>query len=272
MLRMTIALALFYELRGHLTNGQRWFARALAFDDAPSALRARALWGSAHVALYNYDYPTMLSHAPAALAMAEETGDTWATARALNTLGYAELWFDPAMARETLQRSIALGREIDDPWAVADGLKMLSVTWLTQHAAEPALPVLEDLRVAAKVIQSRFFLAWVHTGIATVIAVRGDLDGARREFELAIEHCRAVGDPSTGSIAVSWLAETEIVAGDYESAARRLDALNRKGADADEFDADEPSAIALAELALAQATRASRSNGSNRSPRPTRCS
>ena len=51
LLRLLTALTLFFELRSHLAEGGRWFARALAHDGAPAALRARALWGAAHVAL-----------------------------------------------------------------------------------------------------------------------------------------------------------------------------------------------------------------------------
>ena len=60
MLRFTTALTLFWELRGHLGKGGRWFARVLRDDDAaPTVERARALWGAAHVALYGDDFETM---------------------------------------------------------------------------------------------------------------------------------------------------------------------------------------------------------------------
>ena len=50
VLRLTTALTLFWELRGHLGKGGRWFARVLRDQDAPpSVARARALWGAAHV-------------------------------------------------------------------------------------------------------------------------------------------------------------------------------------------------------------------------------
>ena len=45
LLRMVTALALFWELRGHLESGGRWFARALAHDEGPSVIRARACGG-----------------------------------------------------------------------------------------------------------------------------------------------------------------------------------------------------------------------------------
>ena len=56
---------------------------------ARASIRARALWGAAHVALYGDDFETMMVRAPQALAMAEAVGDDWAAARALNSLGFA---------------------------------------------------------------------------------------------------------------------------------------------------------------------------------------
>ena len=46
MLRMVTALALFFELRGHLAAGVRWFTRALAPDGPDSVVRARGTLGS----------------------------------------------------------------------------------------------------------------------------------------------------------------------------------------------------------------------------------
>ena len=72
MLRFTTALTLFWELRGHLAKGGRWFAHVLGDDEAPPSVeRARALWGAAHVALYGDDFAVMAVRAPQALAMAE---------------------------------------------------------------------------------------------------------------------------------------------------------------------------------------------------------
>ena len=63
------ALTLFFELRAHLGEGGRWFARALGADGAPSSIRARALWGAAHVAGYGGDFVTASTRAAQALAI-----------------------------------------------------------------------------------------------------------------------------------------------------------------------------------------------------------
>lgn len=222
-LRLVTALTLFWELRGHLATGARWFTRALATDDDSSVIRARALWGAAHVALYSDDFETAMQRAPEALAMAEALGDEWTTARALNTSGYAQLWFDPAGARETLKTSVELGRAIGDDWAVADGLKMITVAWLVQDDHEGLSHALDDLARVATRLDNKFFTAWYHCGLGYSRLRRGELDTARREFEASLDDCRHVGDPATASIAIAYLGELDALTGLHDAARERLE-------------------------------------------------
>ena len=224
-LRLVTALTLFWELRGHLAIGARWFTRALATNDGASVARARALWGAAHVAIYSDDFETAMQRAPEALAMAEEVGDDWTTARALNTSGYAQLWFDPSGARETLTTSIELGRANGDDWAVADGLKMLSVTWFVQEDHQRLSTALEELGAVATRLDNRFFQAWYHCALGYSALHRGQLNTARSELEASLDDCRSAGEPVTDSIANAYLAELELLTGQYDVSRERLEAL-----------------------------------------------
>ena len=226
-LRLCGALTLFWELRGYLAEGGRWFARALAADASPSVVRARALWGAAHVALYGDDLETMTRRVPEALAMAEAVGDRWAEARAHNTLGYLQTVTDPAAARLALDRSIKLGREIGDDWAIADGLKMLTVSWIFQDDHDADASALEQLREAALALNNKFFLAWYECGCAYAAYRWGDIGALREHAEASLRYCAEVGDPVTDGIAIALLAAGEALSGDYEAATERLQSLLR---------------------------------------------
>lgn len=227
LLRLVTALTLFWELRGHLGNGGRWFSRALAAvdGDEPTAVHARALWGAAHVALYGDDFGTALQRAPEALAMAEATGDEWAMARALNTIGYLQLQSEPEPARAALLHSVELGQRIGDDWAVADGLKMITVAWMFQENHEDARHALDDLLQVADRLGNEFFIAWYHAGVGFLELHEGDFGAAERELELSIEHCDRVGDPATRGLAVSWLCQLDGLTGDHAAAGERLERL-----------------------------------------------
>jgi predicted ATPase/class 3 adenylate cyclase/DNA-binding CsgD family transcriptional regulator len=226
MLRFATALSLFWELRGHLAKGGRWFARVLHDDDAaPSGIRARALWGAAHVALYGDDFETMQLRAPQALAMAEAVGDEWAMARALNTLGFAASLFEPVDGRAQLARSIELGRGVGDDWAVADGWKMTTVAYYAAHDEIGAVDALEQLRTAGERLESEFFLAWYRFMVGYFAMRRGEFPTARTAFAASMDSCRLVGDPSTGGFAEAFDLGARAEMGDFAGAAADLDAL-----------------------------------------------
>lgn len=252
MLRFTAALTLFWELRGHLAKGGRWFARVLRDDDAPPTIeRARALWGAAHVALYGEDFETMQIRAPQALAMAETVGDDWSAGRALNTLGFATALFDPVAGRGELARSIELGRGSGDDWAVADGWKMTTVAYYAAHDEAGAADAVEQLRIVGEQLESEFFLAWYRFAIGYFAMHRGDYPVARAEFTRSLESCRRVGDPSTGGFAEAFDLGARAQTGDLLGAAAGLDALiARASADGGGFALGE--AVSLrADIALA---------------------
>jgi predicted ATPase/class 3 adenylate cyclase/DNA-binding CsgD family transcriptional regulator len=224
LLRLLTALTLFFELRSHLPVGGRWFAVALARDEGPSALRARALWGAAHVALYGGDFEALGRYAPQALAMAEEVGDEPALCRALDTNGLATAWMSPELdrGRAMLERSAALGRKLGDNWALADGLKLLTVTWMLQDDYRNLAGPLAEFRGVAERLGNRFFIAWYHITVGWAGVHRGEFTRAEHALEIALAEDRELGGAATAGVAVALLGEIEALTGRYEDAEARL--------------------------------------------------
>lgn len=225
LLRFVIALSLFYELRGHLAHGWRWFERALAAHPEQTVLRARALWGAAHVCFYGGRYEQAFALAAEAQQTATVVGDQWALARALNTVGVLQSFANPIEARETLLQSVAIGREIGDDWAVADGLKMVTVAWYFLHDSVGAKDALADLATAGSALESRFFLAWHQAVVGYFARDAGDLEAAEKALSVSLDHSHHVGDPSTGGFAESWAAALDADRGQIDRARTRLSRL-----------------------------------------------
>ncbi len=225
-LRLATAMALFWELRGHLGRGGRWLARLLDTpDDGPSVHRARACWAAAHLGLYAGDLGTMSVRAPEALELADIVDDDWTRARALNTLGFATAVTRPHDARPLLDRSIELGSATGDRWAVLNSRKMLTVVcWVTGDDIA-ATDDMEALRELSTRLGADYFLAWYHGLLGTFIARRGDLVAARSHLERAIELCDGIGEPITGSMARAWLWNVDIAQGVYDASESRCTAL-----------------------------------------------
>ena len=222
LLRLAVALSLFFELRGHLAFGWRWYERALAAHPEKIVLRARALWGAAHVCFYGGRYTQAFALATEAQETAAAVEDQWALARALNTVGVLQSLATPIEARETLLQSVAIGRAIGDDWAVADGLKMVTVAWYFLHDSIGAKDALADLEAAGSALESRFFLAWHQAMVGYFARDAGYLETAETALCLSLDHSRHVGDPSTGGFAESWSAALDADRGQIDRARTRL--------------------------------------------------
>jgi predicted ATPase/DNA-binding CsgD family transcriptional regulator/class 3 adenylate cyclase len=230
MLRLVTALAVYWVLRGHTAEGGRWFARALTTGEVPSVVRARALWGAAHVAVYGDDHEACDLRCPQALAMAREVGDPWTIARATNIRGYLDLWHDPAGARAELARTIETARSTGDSWAELDAMKMTTIAWLVEDNLDSAAAASDELFRLADQLGNNFYIAWHHTVMALVALRRGDFNLARTECEHSLELCRTVGDPSTAGVTIAWLGEVEAATGNWEAARHRYQAFLQRAA------------------------------------------
>jgi predicted ATPase/DNA-binding CsgD family transcriptional regulator len=223
-LRLVTALTLVFEWHSHLQAGGRRFAQALARDKGPSPLRARTLWGAAHLANYGGDYELMARYAPQALEMAEEVGDEWAMGRALNTNGLvaALLRPEPEQARVLVKRSITLGQKLGDHWTVGAGWKLMTLTWMVQDDYQGLAPALTEFRRVAERLGHPYFIAWYHTTVGWAGVHRGEFATAERALETALEYHRKIGGPSTAGIAMAKLGEIESLTGRYDAAEARL--------------------------------------------------
>ena len=123
-LRLTGALWRFWYMRGHLSEGRRWLAIALAGSEQGSpAVRAIALIGSGALALQQGDYaPARVLHEEA-LALRRTLGDTQGIAAALNSLGnVAYRQGDYARAATLHEEALALRRALGDSRGIAYSL------------------------------------------------------------------------------------------------------------------------------------------------------
>ena len=175
--------------------------------------------------------------------MAEATGDTWAQARALNTLGYAEVFLDPTrVARHTARQHRARTR---DRRRLGHRRRTEDVerAFMTQHTLDRAGEVIDELDHTAQELDNLFFLGWARTGKGFIAWSRGDLETARREFLLAIDDCHAVGSSTGRSPRRGWPTSTR---SPVITPPRPNDSTRCTGRDRDDFPADEPAVIAAA--------------------------
>ena len=103
--RLVLALASFWVLRGHWVEGRQWVSRALVSSALTSDQRAAALSAAAAFASKQGDSTAAIAYAEEQLALARETGDGHQTSVALNRLGVAMVYAERLRIRSRLVRA-----------------------------------------------------------------------------------------------------------------------------------------------------------------------
>lgn len=206
LLRLLTALTGYYEIWGQYQHGMRWYDIALARPGAPDLLTARALWGASHVCAYGGRMDLAYPRALRALEMAQELGDAWTEARALDMIGFAQSVSDRAQAHKSLSRCIELGAKIQDSWSETHGIKMITSVYLFSHDIAGGSVSVENLLAIADKHESRYLRAWGNAVKGYFSRDGGDLDAAEAALSISLENARYVGDHATGGFAMAWSA------------------------------------------------------------------
>ena len=123
--RLAAAIWRYWWLRGHIGEGRRWLARALAVptrDTSPAGLAARdlALLGIANLSAYQGDYRSAVTYMTEKLAFSRETGNDHGLVFALQYLGNCLAHVGEAeRGTQLCAEAVVLGRQLGDPVALA---------------------------------------------------------------------------------------------------------------------------------------------------------
>ncbi|KRT76070.1 MAG: hypothetical protein XU14_C0069G0011, partial [Armatimonadetes bacterium CSP1-3] len=128
-LRLAAALAAFWELHGHITEGRRRLDEILSRSAAtsiPTALRAKGLGAAADFAADQHDWPRAKALAAESLTLYREAGDARGEASALRLLGAVARWqSDYAAAAGFYQESLSRYQQVQDIHGVAQANRSL---------------------------------------------------------------------------------------------------------------------------------------------------
>ena len=134
-LRLSAALVLFWEVRGHLSEGREHLAAALSRVPAspPSRERAKALYAAGVLAYSQNDYPSARAFQEASLAISRQLGDMKSVTLSLTRLGLmAYDQGDVILAKELHEEALTIRRELGDQRGMATSLSSLGFVALRQ--------------------------------------------------------------------------------------------------------------------------------------------
>jgi len=155
-MRLAGALAVFWEMGGHLTEGRQRLESLLPGDERPTAARAKALVGAALMARQSGDAETAKRRAEEALALRRGLGDVWGSAKAGVMLGLAVLdERDFPSARQLFDDSARLFRDVGDEDNALFATRLLGGTYEELGDLERARAVHEETLVRARARANR---------------------------------------------------------------------------------------------------------------------
>jgi predicted ATPase/class 3 adenylate cyclase len=235
-LRFAAAMGPFWAERGHLTEGRRWLAAALAagagVSEVSTGVRAKALGEAAGLAGDQGDAATGRTLATEALALWREVGDRWGIAKTTGTLGWLEnLLGDRAAARRHYEQSLALSRRLGYTERIAFALNGLGAFAAREGDAARGRSLLQESLALRRELGLQNLAANTLMNLGNVAFAEDDHVRATRLYEESLALSRALGARSRVATALNLLGEVARSEGDCARAAARYEealTLNRE--------------------------------------------
>jgi predicted ATPase/class 3 adenylate cyclase len=156
------ALWRFWQQRGHLAEGRRWFEEVLAMPTGQgrTPARAKAMIGAGGIAWWQQDRESAGVFYEGALVVEREVGDPARIAEALYNLAFVVAGDDLESAARMLQESLDLFRQVGDERGVAQVLGMLVMRDAQAGKWDPVIVSLEEVVAIWRRMGDRLHLAF----------------------------------------------------------------------------------------------------------------
>ncbi|MEV0387969.1 LuxR C-terminal-related transcriptional regulator [Nonomuraea sp. NPDC050643] len=210
----------------YLGEGRAWLERGLAADPEPGAVRARALWSAAWLAIIQADIPGATGLLGEARRLGLRLGDP-------AVIGYAEL-FDGMVAmwdgraEEAVghyRRALECHRGTRDPVGLALTLIRLSLAYSFEGCSEEAVAAGEECLAVCEASGEGWHRAYMMMALGVEVWRQGDLRRAGELAQASLVFNRSLGDLLGMGMDVEVLAWIAASGGQHQRAARLLGVL-----------------------------------------------
>jgi non-specific serine/threonine protein kinase len=216
-LRLAVALARFWELRGHLHEGRQWLMQSLAAgSDAPAGARAQALHSAGWLAYTQGDYAAARTFHEESLILHAELQEKQGIADAHNGLGRIALrQGDPAGALRLLDAALALYVELAHKPGIASAEGALGSLALRRGDYTEARTRLEASLALNRELGNRDGVADVLEELATVAGEQGEVERQAALVEESLAVFRELGSKDGIALALGSLGMLAWVRREY---------------------------------------------------------
>lgn len=217
---MAADLWLYWEARGHITEGRRRLAALLEALAPSSAIRPKALWVAGYLAVNQTDVDVGLALLQSAVDVAAERSDDESTAYATQYLGLAYLFAgDLARAEDLLEQSYRMHVTSGSPVAAFALTDLAVVTMLTGRSAR-AIDLFEQALAMTADDGDPWTRSHALWGLGVAGFLAGDLERAEQVEKDALAIISRVDEGSGIALCLESLAWIAAARGAFERAAR----------------------------------------------------
>ena len=221
-LRLVSALWHFWFVRGHLTEGRERFEAALGGGDVAPGLRAMALVDLGQLMIYQGDFVATHGFATEALTIARSVRDERLEGRALDTLGYAAAFLDPAAAPGLFVQAESLLGEVGDLMYRADAWNGLGLARLFEGDYAAARTALEEGVAGSRTIGNLSLLTIGLGLLGYALALQGRLARAQTCLRESLAIARRLEDRVSTAQALHCLGFIEAHRGEHGRAEEQI--------------------------------------------------
>jgi len=232
-LRLCAALAYFWDMHGHASEGRRWLLAALELP-APSsgespntslegetyvALRIKVLVASGGLATLQGDYEAARSFTREALLLCQQTGNKTYKATCLNNLGNTEIHLgNYAQALALHEQALALRRELEDKPGIATSLVNMGFAAMSRGDYPSARAFLLECVSLRRELGDKFGIALALGNLGEVAIAEQDYASAQSLLDESLSLRREIGDERGIAFCLSRFANLERARRNYTKA------------------------------------------------------
>jgi predicted ATPase/DNA-binding XRE family transcriptional regulator len=229
-LRLAAWFGLFWLKRGQMSEGSMWLERMLALDEAtgaqaaPPAVRSRAFYNAARLAMHLGRNERAEALAREALALAKQTGDHFEITHVLATLGSVALASgkeDEASAYYA--ESYAAAKRADDAGdARPIGLALLNLGELARKRGDivHATALLEEALAWTRALDFTWGIANILTLLGHLAREQQDYEQAKERYRESLAIYRRLGNATYTAWCLEGITAVACAEGNYERATR----------------------------------------------------
>lgn len=200
---LCLALARYWMIRGHLTEGQRWIDTVLATPPGPApSARAKLHNRAGILAAMQRRFDQAEAHLVASVELSRKLGDRLGEVTSRNSLGAMSIEREQyARARDYLEACLPAWDELGNTNGLASSLNNLGVVALMSGEPEAAYGRFEEALLLFRQLGDRRMIAGVLHNIGDLQIKTGRPDSARTRFRESLELRSEIGE--VGAIAES---------------------------------------------------------------------